>query len=146
MVLVLCQIPFPRSLNSLVETQVFKSLSKFLEHLGNPKCNKFYQNLMSSLVTPSTSSVKQKSLEHLGNPKCNKLNKISLNSLVPPSASSFYIRSWNVEISHGSNFSCSVLSITGDTAKYLDFIIFCRSCTLYPHDTLSSCCHQWPLD
>ena len=85
-----------------------------------------------------------KSLEHLGNPKCIKLNKISLNSLVPPSASSFYIRSWNVEISHSSNFSCSVLSITADTAKYLDFIIFCRRSTLYPHVTIPSCCHQWP--
>src|SRR3954466_8758032 len=83
-------------------------------------------------------------LSTLVNPKCNKLYQISLNSLVPPSASSFYIRNWNVEISHGSNFSCSVLSITGDTAKYLDFIYFCRRSTLYPHDTIPSCCHQWP--
>ena len=59
-------------------------------------------------------------------------------------ASSFYIRSWNVEISHSSNFSCSVLSITGDTAKYLDFIYFCRRSTLYPHVTIPSFCHQWP--
>ena len=86
-----------------------------------------------------------KSLEFLGKPKYIKLNKISLNSLVPPSASSFfYLRSWNVEISHSSNFSCSILSITGDTAKYLDFIIFCRRSTLYPHVTIPSFCHQWP--
>src|SRR3954469_3325714 len=84
--------------------------------------------LLCTLVTPSATS----------------FIKVSLNSLVPPSASSFYIRSWNVDISHSSNFSCSVLSITGDTAKYLDFINFCRRSTLYPHDTIPSCSHQWP--
>src|SRR4051812_5543874 len=119
MVLVLCQITFPRSLNSLVETQVFKFLSKSLELLGNPKCIKFLSKSHESLGNPQV----HHALEHLGIPKCNKLSKISLNSLVPPSASCFYIRSWNVEISHSSNFSCSVLSITGDTAKYLDFVL-----------------------
>ena len=108
MVLVLCQISFSKSL---------VLLGKF------PSVQVLVKNPLSSLVTPSASSFIKIS-ELLGTPKCIKFYQNLLSSLVPPSASS--LKSFLLEIRMSrfpiaSNFSCSVLSITGDTAKYLDF-------------------------
>ena len=79
--------PFPSSLNSLVETQVFKFLSKIPWATWYPQVHQVLSNLMSSFVTPSihvfikiswvpwypqVHQVLSKSLELLGNPKCIK--------------------------------------------------------------------------
>ena len=73
---------------------------------------------------------------------------LGIHQVLQVSCCHFQVLLLEIEMSRfpiASGLSCSVLSITGDTAKYLDFIIFCRSSTLYPHVTISSFCHQWPL-
>src|SRR5215216_3468765 len=96
----------------------------------------FCQIFLSSLVYPKCYKFLSNTLELLGTPQV--LQAFCCHFEV------FLLEIGMSRFPIASSFSCSVLSITGDTAKYLDFIIFCRSCTLYPHVTIPSCCHQWP--
>src|SRR3954468_22017477 len=109
----------------------FKSLSKSLELLGkSPSASSFYQNLLSSLVHPKYFKFLSKSLELLGkSPSASSFYPNLLSSLVNPQvlqAFCCHLKVFLFEIGMSrfpiaSSFSCSVLSITGDTAKYLEF-------------------------